>query len=321
MQIVFLEVDYAFASGVLDVSVAHVPLLRNGPIKNGRAGGDFEDLERYVFLQHREAAAYGVIEEIGTDAAVVEQGVALARRTVARDVLSLALDADQAFKQFALGLFDLLAKGRIVLDSVESSLHLARAEVHDPRPDRLGGVVSMTTIDAQRTPVRRKLLHVEQRYSVGGEHLLYGDKREVREVLVVNGVKLVLRHQPHEMRKLHSDHTVWREHDLHAADEVVQVGHVGEHVVTEQQVCVPVFTQDLARRLYPEELHTGRNALLGRHFGYIGRWLYPEHRNALFDEVLQEITVVACQLHHLLGLVQPETLGDQVDVTLRMRHP
>jgi hypothetical protein len=91
-------------------------------------------------------------------------------------------------------------------------------------------------VDAQRSTVRGELLDVEQAQPVRSEHATDGEEGEVGEVLVVDGVPLSILDQPQQMGKLHRDGPAGRQQDLHAADEVVQVGDMGENVVTEQQV-------------------------------------------------------------------------------------
>src|SRR5882672_916462 len=56
------------------------------------------------------------IEEVSADAAVVEQGVALARSAVADDALPGALRTDEKLQQRALGFPDLLGERRVGIE-------------------------------------------------------------------------------------------------------------------------------------------------------------------------------------------------------------
>jgi hypothetical protein len=89
--------------------------------------------------------------------------------------------------------------------------------------------------------MRGKFLHVEQHQAVRGEDPLDGREREVTEVLVIDGVELVVRHELLQVRELHGDDAVWRQQDLHAGNEIVEIGHVGQHVVPEQQAGRAMF--------------------------------------------------------------------------------
>ena len=61
-----------------------------------------------------------VVEKVGPNPAIIEQGVPLARSTVARDVLAFPPSGDQELQEPSLGLLDLLAEGRVRLESLHS---------------------------------------------------------------------------------------------------------------------------------------------------------------------------------------------------------
>ena len=48
---------------------------------------------------------------------------------------------------------------------------------------------------------------------------------------MIDRVELVLRHQTRQMGELHGDDAARLQQQLHAADEVVHVGDLGQHVV------------------------------------------------------------------------------------------
>ena len=128
---------------------------------------------------------------------------------------------------------------------------------------------------------------------------------------MVDRVELVELDQPQQVRELHRDHAALGEQDLHAADEVVEVGDVGEDVVAQQQVGLEV-AGDLPRGVDAEELHERaarpRSSAAARDVG--GR-LDAEHRDAALHEVLQEVAVVGGELHDLAGAVEPEALDHE----------
>ena len=78
-----------------------------------------------------------VVEEVGADAAVVEQRVALARRAVAA-TLAVVLGLDQELEQLALGLLDLLVEAAVALERRRSPAAISRcAQLGDAVADRL----------------------------------------------------------------------------------------------------------------------------------------------------------------------------------------
>ena len=93
---------------------------------------------------------------------------------------------------------------------------------------------------------------------------------------------------------------VGREQTLHPGDEVVQVRHVGEHIVPEQQVGLAVLARDLRCGSRAEERTSRRHALLDRRLGDVGGRLDAETGIPARDEVLKQVAVVAGDLHHLL---------------------
>ena len=87
--------------------------------------------DRNVHARREAAVLVGVavdgeVEEVGADAAIVEQRVALARRAVAADRLALVLGRDQERQQPALGASHLLVERRVGRDVAEAEA-LARA--------------------------------------------------------------------------------------------------------------------------------------------------------------------------------------------------
>ena len=82
----------------------------------------------------------------------------------------------------------------------------------------------------------RELLDVEHPQAVRGEHATHGEQREVAEVLVVDRVELALLDQTQQVRELDGDHAGGLEQDLHPGNEVVEIRHVSQDVVGEQQI-------------------------------------------------------------------------------------
>ena len=65
------------------------------------------------------------------------------------------------------------------------------------------------------------------------EDALHDEERQITEVLVIDRVELVLLHQLHQVRKLHGDDATRFEQDLHPSNEVIDIGHVREDVVSQ----------------------------------------------------------------------------------------
>ena len=189
------------------------------------------------------------------------------------------------------------------------------------REHRLRVVVDVAGEDAQRAAVGGDLLDIEQLEAVVAEDRLGGVEREVAEVLVVDGVELVLVDQPHDVGELHRQHTGRGERDLHAGDEVVEVRHLSEDVVAEEEVGVAALGGQLVRQLDAEEAHHGRHALLLGGRGHVGRRFDAEDRDAGLDEPLEEVAVVARQLDHVARRAVAEPVDHLVGVRAGVLHP
>ena len=92
-------------------------------------------------------------------------------------------------------------------------------------------------------------LDVEDAQAVGGEDAARGAEREVREVLVVDGVELVLLDEAREVRELHRDDAVGLQQLLDAGHEVVEVGYLGQHVVADHEVGADAVARRAGREL------------------------------------------------------------------------
>ena len=110
------------------------------------------------------------------------------------------------------------------------------------------------------------------------------------------------------------------EQDLHAGDEVVEVGDVGEHVVAEQQVGGGL-AGERGGGLAAEELDERRDALLQRHLRDVGGRLDPEHGDLALVEVLQQVAVVGGDLDDVAALVEPEALDHLLGVAAAVLEP
>jgi hypothetical protein len=258
-----------------------------------------------------------VLEEVGANAAVVQQGVRLARGAVAGDRPSVPLGCDQEVEHRPLGLLDPISEGAVGLERAQPGLLLAP-------PERLhGGGGSLASlrvlqVEPERAAVGRDLVEVDDRQSLGGEDAFGRREREVREVLVVDRVEEVRLDELHQVRELDRRRSLLREEGLHARDEVVQVRRLGEHVVGDDQVRRLRFLHELARRLLPEEGDAGRHSALEGCSGDVPGGLDPERRDLPLDEVLEQVAVVARQLDDEALLVQPEPVYDVRHVLRRV---
>ena len=88
------------------------------------------------------------------------------------------------------------------------------------------------------------------------------------------------------MRKFHCNETVRFQQTFHASNEVVEIGHMSEDIVAEQQVRLSVLRRDLLRSVAAEELHFCPHTLLDCNLGDVCGGFDTEHGNVGTNEVL-----------------------------------
>src|SRR6516165_5584977 len=118
-------------------------------------------------------------------------------------------------------------------------------------------------------------------------------------MLVIDGVELVLVNKPLKMRELERYHTIWGQQMHHSRSEIVEIGDLRQHIVADDELGPPTLGHELLCELQPEKLDEGRNILLAGGFRHIGRRLDAGHGNTQWQEVLKQISVVACDLKYL----------------------
>ncbi len=107
-------------------------------------------------------------------------------------VAPLSLRVEQEAQQRPLRPPHLLGEARVAAEPVESRHAFDREELLRPIGRRVRRVLRVAAVDAQRPAVGRDLLDVEEAHTVVREDGRHREEREVREVLVVDGVELVV---------------------------------------------------------------------------------------------------------------------------------
>ncbi len=140
-------------------------------------------------------------------------------------------------------------------------------------------------------------------------------------MLVVDLVELVAGDRPLEMRELQRDRAFGLQQPGDAGHEVVDVRHLGQDVVADDQVGRVAIVRERARQLFAEERDAGGHALgLGGRRN-IGGGLDAENRDAHCFEMLQQVAVIAAQLDHLCRPVQRQPVAHGRAIVGSMLHP
>jgi hypothetical protein len=261
----------------------------------------------------------GVFEEVLTDSAVIQERIALARSPVSDDDLAVALCGNQELQKPPFRFANLLLEIPVVRDRRSSYLSLVIEQTLCPV--RYLAISRFARIDSQGTSVRSELLDVEDGQAVVIEYSADGRKREIGKVLVIDRIELIVFHQPDEMGEFHRDHPVISHQRCEAVDEIVQVRHMGEDIVAQDEIGPAAFVHDVSCGLPPEKPRPGFNAPLPRIRGDAVGGLDTEARDAFTDEVLQQIAVVTRNLDDEGIVIDPMILHHLVYILLRVLDP
>src|SRR5262249_38969097 len=137
---------------------------------------------------------------------------------------------------------------------------------------------------------------VDQFETVAAREEVDRDEREVREVLVIDGVELVLGDQTLKVRELERDDALGCQQPLHAGNEIIEVRHLSENVVAYDQVCVLALGDEAVGKRGAEELDEGWHMSAARGLGNVGGRLDAQHGHVERQKVLKQIAVVAGKL-------------------------
>ena len=128
-------------------------------------------------------------------------------------------------------------------------------------------------------------------------------------------------HQPQQVRKLQRQRALRRKHLAQAGDEIVDVRHMGEHVVAQHQVAAAPPGDEAAREVQAEELAEAFDAARARRGGRACGGLDADAGNVALLQVLQQVAVVRRHLHHQRARPQGQPLHHLPNIVARMRQP
>ncbi len=181
----------------------------------------------------------------------------------------------------------------VVLNGVYLTFALRRQQFGDDRAD----VLDRLDEEAQRAAVDLGALHVVEVEAVLAEELVQGGDGEVAQVLVVDGVELDVIDQIDNVGALDDGHAGRLQHGFDAGDEAVEVGHVGQDVVGQEDVGRLALVYQLRRQVAGEEGDHRRDARLAGGRGRGDRRVDAQHGDTPVGEVLQQVAVVAGGFH------------------------
>ena len=116
---------------------------------------------------------HGELQKIRANAAIVQKGVSLARRSVSSHALAFAPQPDEQLQQRALRLDHLLGKCGVGFHPVQTRAELTVPQVHHGWRHGFGTVFGMPQIDPDRASVCGDFIDVEKNEAVRRENLFH----------------------------------------------------------------------------------------------------------------------------------------------------
>src|SRR5882762_7608024 len=177
------------------------------------------------------------------------------------------------------------------------------------------------SIYAQRAAMSGNFLDIENLQSMSMQNAVGCQQGKIREMFVIDGVEFIVFDQAGQVRKLQRENSVGFQQQLEAFDEIIDVRHLRQHIVADNQVRRFSFARKFQRELRPEKTSQRGHALFDGHFGHVCGRFDSEDRYAPFYEVLQEVTVVTCNLNDKTLRAQSESFGYLCRVLFAVLQP
>ena len=276
---------------------------------------------RHELVLFGRVAVHHIGDQVGPDAGVVHQGVALGRSTVGGDALAVTSGLQQEGQEVVLDPVGSVLETGVAAARAQAGFGFPRQQGIDTGRARLAAAVGALREHTQAAAVSRVLLDVEHAQAVGGEDALDGGQRQVGEMLVVDGVELVLRDQSQQMRELEGGDTFGLQQAGEAGDEIVDVRHMRQHVVGGGEVGLPALGDQFIRQPHTEEILHDGNALGARGGGGAGGRLDAGAGNAARLNVLQQIAVIGGDFDDMAGRIQTEARRHVGHIAFAVRQP
>ena len=137
---------------------------------------------------------------------------------------------------------------------------------------------------------------------------------------MIDGIELGPFHELQKVRELHCEHAIRLKRDGDAGDEIIEIRNMSEHVVARQQICRVAIVHQFFRGLASKKGDFSGNA-----FGFrdprdiVGR-LDAEDRNIAFNEILQQIPVIAGHLQDPAFRTKAKAVDHGLAILFRVRR-
>ncbi len=111
-------------------------------------------------------------------------------------------------------------------------------------------------------------------------------------MLVVNGIKLGVLDETHEVGEFERDGPARFKSGSQASCEIVHIWHMGKNVVADDEVGLLVLRCELSAKGFAEEVTLHRNAEPFSYGSRAGGWLYANAWNVSSNKIFQQVAIV-----------------------------
>src|SRR5882724_2670754 len=98
-------------------------------------------------------------------------------------------------------------------------------------------------------------------------------------MLVIDGVELILVDKLLKMWELQRDHSMRSQQVCHAGRKIIEVRHLCQHIVADDEIGSLAFGYEFFRKSKTEKFNQGGNIFPSGYIGYIGRRFNTLHRH------------------------------------------
>ena len=182
-------------------------------------------------------------------------------------------------------------------------------------------IAVMARMNAKAAAVSGQLFHIRYSQSGSTKNLRNRQERQVREMFVINGVKLCVLDELHQMRELQRDRSSGFQHGFQSTRKVVDVGNMRKHIVANDQIRGPAGLGKPLSHGFAEEFsnHGDPDLLGGRRSAR--RRLDSETRNTGIHEIPKKISIIRGNLDDEAFAIQRKSSNDFLGISGSVPKP
>ena len=108
--------------------------------------------------------------------------------------------------------------------------------------------------------------------------------------------------------ELEGDHAIWRKQMGHARGKIIEIRDLRQYVIANNKISLPPFRFQTLGEFQAKEFNEGWNIFLSRNFGDISGRLDTRNGDAQWEEMLKQISIIACNFENLTVCVEIEPI-------------